>query len=152
MRRLPDVADEARVGRLSPEHLRAVSDCAHRHPDLAVEHEDGFVAQAAMLGAEGLRVAVRHWLAAADGLSGGEPAAKAGDVSHLHASRSFGGWLRIDGHFAPDDADVVEAALGAGVDLYAKPFVLEVDVAIDGVRQTVRSPEFVREHEHMIAT
>ena len=32
----------------------------------------------------------------------------------LHASRTFDGWLRLDGLFAPDDADLVDAALGAG--------------------------------------
>ena len=37
-------------------------------------------------------------------------------VSHLHASRTLDGWLRLDGLFAPDDADIVDAALGAGVD------------------------------------
>ena len=37
-------------------------------------------------------------------------------VSRLHMSRTFEGWLRVDGLLAPDDADVVEAALGAGVD------------------------------------
>lgn len=51
----------------------------------------------------------------------------------------------------PDWVKVTET-LGAGVNLYAQPFVLEVDVSIDGTRQTVRSPEFVREQVHMMAT
>ena len=37
-------------------------------------------------------------------------------VSRLHASRTLDGWLRLDGLFAPDDAAIVDAALGAGVD------------------------------------
>ena len=115
LEQLPAVAADARAGRLSPEHVRAVSECAHRHPDLATEHEANFVAQAATLNAEGFRVAARHWLAAAADVSDSD-AAPAPQVSCLYASRSFDGWLRVDGHFAPDDADLLEAALGAGVD------------------------------------
>ena len=63
---LPKVAAPARNGRFSAEHLRAVGDCADRHPELAVEHEELWVEQAEALGAEGFRVATRHWLAAAD--------------------------------------------------------------------------------------
>ena len=37
-------------------------------------------------------------------------------MSHLHVSRTFENWLRVDGLFAPEDADLVEAVLGAGVD------------------------------------
>ena len=61
------VAARARSARLSVEHLRAVAECAHRHPELAAEDEDLFVEQAEALGAEGFKVAARHWLAAAAG-------------------------------------------------------------------------------------
>ncbi len=60
--------------------------------------------------------------------------------------------LKIGYRLGEPDWAQVETALGSGVNLYAQPFVLEVDVAIDGTRQTVRSPEFVREQVHMIAT
>src|SRR5262245_6851610 len=51
MKRLPAVAGEARSGHLSSEHLRAVSECARRHPTLAEDHEHVLVSQAATLGA-----------------------------------------------------------------------------------------------------
>lgn len=60
--------------------------------------------------------------------------------------------LKIGYRLAEPDWAKVGETLGSGVNLYAQPFVLEVDVAIDGTRQTVRSPEFVREQVHMIAT
>lgn len=60
--------------------------------------------------------------------------------------------LKIGYRLGEPDWAQVEKALGWGVNLYALPFVLEVDVSIDGTRQTVRSPEFVREQVHMIAT
>jgi hypothetical protein len=73
--------------------------------------------QASKLGAEGFRIAARHWLAAAEDATGGsevtEPAVAA---SRLHASRGLDGWLRVDGLFAPHDADLLEVALDAGVD------------------------------------
>jgi hypothetical protein len=56
---LPKVAQEARDGRLSTEHLRAVGDCAHGHLELAVEHEALWVEQAEALSAERFRVARR---------------------------------------------------------------------------------------------
>ena len=70
--------------------------------------------------AETFRVATRHWLeAAADAatpdLHDPEPG-PTDQVSRLHTSRTFEGWLRVDGYFAPQDADLVEAALDAGVD------------------------------------
>lgn len=39
-----------------------------------------------------------------------------------------------------------------GVDPFARPYVLEIDVSVDGVTRTVRSPEFVREPVHVIVT
>jgi HNH endonuclease len=107
---------EARDGRLSPEHLRAAADCARRHPDLTTEHEPLLVEQASTLGAEAFRLAARHWLAAAEDVSGAEPEWSKDEVSRLHASRAFDGWLRLDGLFAPHDACLLEAALDGGVD------------------------------------
>ena len=115
MKLLPTVAAEAYAGRLSSEHLRAMSDCARRHPQLAADHELVLLEQARTLKAEGFRLATRHWLAAAERPVELEPPRR-GQVSRLHASRTFEGWLRIDGLLAPHDADLVEAALDAGVD------------------------------------
>ena len=107
--RLPAVGAEARTGRLSTEHLRAIGDCVRRHPDLAADHEAFWLEQAEVLDAEGFRLAARHWLAAAadaDSPDRSEPGTGESDqVSHLHVSRTFEGWLRVDGLFAPGDAD-----------------------------------------------
>src|SRR6478609_7598871 len=50
---LPSLTQHARNGRLSPEHLRIVGDCARRHPELASEHEELWLRQAEALEAEG---------------------------------------------------------------------------------------------------
>ena len=114
---LPAVATAARHGRLSTEHLRAIGDCAHRHPDLAAEHDALWLEEAEALPAEGFRLVARHWLAAAADTAGDQQGNQPGDeVSTLHTSRTFEGWLRVDGLFVPSDADLVEAALGAGID------------------------------------
>ncbi len=60
--------------------------------------------------------------------------------------------LKVGYRLAEPDWEKVREALISGVNLYAQPFVLEVDVSIDGARQTLRSPEFLRERVHMIAT
>ena len=108
-------------GRVSTEHLRALGDCVRRHPDLAVEHEDAL----ARAGRGDERRDVPSWRPATGSrrrptpptpdLGEPEPAPNE-QVSRLHASRTFEGWLRVDGYFAPHDADLVEAALDAGVD------------------------------------
>lgn len=46
----------------------------------------------------------------------------------------------------------VHIKLGAASNLYTTPFLLEVDITVDGEVQTVRSPEFLRQEVHMIVT
>jgi Domain of unknown function (DUF222)/HNH endonuclease len=117
---LPAVAVPARNGRLSTEHLRAIGDCAHRHPSLAAEHDEAWCEQAEALNAESFRVATHHWLDAAADAAEPDPATAApaseDEESRLHIARTFDGWLRVDGCLAAHDADLVEAVLDAGVD------------------------------------
>ena len=42
--------------------------------------------------------------------------------------------------------------VGPDFNTYGGPFVLELDVSIDGHRQTIRSPEFTREPPHIMVT
>jgi len=53
---------------------------------------------------------------------------------------------------AEPDWGRVQSDLGATVDLYARPFLIEVEVAVDGRTQTIRSPEVLREQIHMVVT
>jgi hypothetical protein len=87
-----------------------------RHPDLAADHKALWAEQAATLDAEGFRLMARHWLASADDASNTEPAGPKDEVSRLHMSRTLDGWLRLDGLFTPQDADLLDAALDGGVD------------------------------------
>jgi hypothetical protein len=50
----------------------------------------------------------------------------------------------------PDDWTAIEAAIGESS--FGHMFTLEIDVAIDGVVQTVSSPEFPREQPHVVVT
>ena len=128
---LPAVADRARSGRLSTDHLRSIGDCVRRHPRLATDHEQIWVEQAEALGAERFRLATRHWLAAAEDQVELEPTERA-QVSTLHTSRTFEGWLRIDGLLAPHDADLVEAAIDVGVDRALRD-ARDGDPSVEGV-------------------
>ena len=120
MHQLPAIGASARSGRLSTEHLRSVSDCVQRHCELAAADEQVWLEQAEQLHAEGFRLATRHWLDRAADLESPDPADDSGpatsEVSRLHLSRTFEGWLRLDGLFAPEDAPLVETVLDAGVD------------------------------------
>ena len=42
--------------------------------------------------------------------------------------------------------------LGGSANEYTTPFILEVDIVVDGAVQTVRSPEFMRQEVHLIVT
>ncbi len=53
---------------------------------------------------------------------------------------------------AEPDWGVVQQQLGGTVDTFSRPFLIEVEVAVDGHTQTLRSSEFVREQIHMVAT
>ena len=46
----------------------------------------------------------------------------------------------------------VQKQLGETTDLLAHPFLLELEISVDGERQTVRSAEFLRQDIHMVAT
>jgi hypothetical protein len=130
LRLLPALAERARAGRLSPEHLRTVGDCTRRHAGLVIDHEMALVEQSETLDADRFAVMVRQWLArtaatdaanaAAHPLAGasmgGERAEARETQSRLHASRTLEGCLRLHGWFTPADADLLDAALGAGLD------------------------------------
>jgi hypothetical protein len=77
------------------------------------------------------------------------------------ADSSYLGWNErvVDGNelqiaYKLGDLDLSRAAQLAGPDFdpYFGPFILELDVSIDGRRQTIRSPEFRRENMDMIQT
>jgi len=46
----------------------------------------------------------------------------------------------------------VQNQLGGTADLHSRPYILEIEVAVDGRTQTLRSAETMREQIHMIAT
>ena len=46
----------------------------------------------------------------------------------------------------------VTQKLGGSANEYTTPFILEVDIVVDGAVQTVRSPEFMRQEVHLIVT
>jgi hypothetical protein len=127
LRLLPALAERARAGWLSVEHLHVLGDCVRRHPELVTQHERFLAEQAESLDAGRFRVTARARLEQADEDRGMKPPARASDddgtgreavepSSRLHASRTVEGCLRLDGWFVPADADVLDAALGAGDD------------------------------------
>lgn len=80
-------------------------------------------------------------------------------------------WSEADGTYAPWDARVdvkteqkisyklgeldlsrASELIGPDFNTFAGPFVLELEVSVDGHRQTVRSPEFTREPPHVMVT
>jgi hypothetical protein len=128
LRLLPALAERARAGWLSAEHLQVLGNVARRHPRLVTQDEQLLAQQVESLDADRFRATARTWReqsvegrgteppAQATEDNGGTAAAAPEPVSRVHTSRTVEGCLRLDGWFAPADADVLDAALGAGVD------------------------------------
>lgn len=62
-----------------------------------------------------------------------------------------GATLKVAYSLNDPDWSAAQQTLGHA-NFYTTPFVLEVDVAVDGTVQTVRSPEFMRQEVHLIVT
>lgn len=76
----------------------------------------------------------------------------AGTYQPWNESIVHGTTVKVGYRLGEPDWSAVNTILGGETDPYARPYVLEIDISIDGVSQTVRSPEFVREPVHVIAT
>jgi hypothetical protein len=108
------VAEPARAGRLSADHLGALASCERRHPELAARDEAVLVGQAVELDAEAFRAVGRHWCDLAADLD--EPSTSPEPTSEVHLSQTFDGWWELQGRLSPDDGAILHAALEAGVD------------------------------------
>ncbi len=53
---------------------------------------------------------------------------------------------------ADPDWSQVQASLGPDINLFARRFMLELEFKVDGVTQTVRSPEFMRQEPFLVVT
>lgn len=60
--------------------------------------------------------------------------------------------LRISYKLGDPDMSRAAELVGPEFNTYVGPFLLELDVSIDGHRQTIRSPEFTREPVHVMVT
>ncbi len=76
----------------------------------------------------------------------------AGTYQPWNESIVHGTTVKVGYRLGEPDWSAVNTILGAETDPYARPYVLEIDISIDGISQTVRSPEFVREPVHVIVT
>jgi len=63
-----------------------------------------------------------------------------------------GGEIKVSYRLGEPDWSKVQETLGAGNDPYSQRWILEVDLKMDGQITTIRSPEFTREHPHVIVT
>lgn len=63
-----------------------------------------------------------------------------------------GATVKIGYRLGEPDWAAIPTIPGTDTDPYTRPYVLEIDISVDGVSQTVRSPEFVREPVHVIVT
>ena len=63
-----------------------------------------------------------------------------------------GSELKISYKLGDPDLSQAEALAGNDFNTFSGPFMLELDVSVDGERQTIRSAEFTREPPHVMVT
>jgi hypothetical protein len=63
-----------------------------------------------------------------------------------------GGTRKVAYRLGDPDWSAVQRAIGESEDIYARSFVIEVEVEVGGKTTTVRSPQFTRERVHVIVT
>ena len=118
LRLLTSAASPARAGRLSPQHLSELANCARRHPELAARDEALLVGQALELDGDSFAVVVRQWTEFAAALDGADPVGLAPPepVDELHLSTTLDGRYQLNGSFSKESGELVHAALEARVD------------------------------------
>lgn len=60
--------------------------------------------------------------------------------------------IKVSYRLGEPDWSAVQAQLGADTDVYSTRYTIEVDLKMGGTTTTVRSPEFAREHPHVVVT
>lgn len=84
-----------------------------------------------------------------------------GPMAWTDASGSYGPWdertvagaeVKVSYKLSDPDFTGSEKLVGDSFNTYSGPFMLELDVSIDGERRTIRSPEFIREPPEVMVT
>ena len=63
-----------------------------------------------------------------------------------------GATVKVAYRLSDPDWEQIHKLVGETENLYARPLLLEVDIAIDDRTQTARSPEFTRQEVHLVVT
>ncbi len=150
LRLLPAVAERARSGELSSDHVGSLSACVDRHPDRSVADEGLLLGRALETSASEFRATTRRWIADAD-VEARDIVPVPEPVSDLSLVDAGDGGHRPEGWFTAEDSALLGAGLDAGVDrllraardgdpsVVGKPVsVLRAQVLLDLVAQSMR--------------
>jgi hypothetical protein len=109
----PDTAEAFESGSLSHSRARMLSRAAQSHPKLYERDEPILLDLAGDLGLNDLRRSIRYWANCADDTQAEQAADRRRELSHLHASVTFSGMVRLDGLLDPETGEAVLTALDA---------------------------------------
>lgn len=111
----PRTARQARDGELSSSRVRSLARAAAQHPSQYRDHEDMLLEFAHSMRLRDFRRAVSHWSNCADATRAEESAQQKRDRAYLHASRTYGGMVRVDGLLDPESGEELLTALDAAM-------------------------------------
>jgi Domain of unknown function (DUF222)/HNH endonuclease len=109
----PRTAEALESGSLSHSRARMLSRVAQSHPKLYERDEPMLLDFAGNLELKDLRRSIRYWANCADDSQAERAADRRRDLSHLHASVTYSGMVRLDGLLDPETGEAVLTALDA---------------------------------------
>ncbi len=109
----PVTAVKVVSGELSHARARILSRAAEAHPEMYQRDEHILVDQAESLRLRDLSLVVGRWQNYADDAAAEKAAGQKREVSHLHASVTSGGMVRVDGFLDPELGESLLTALDA---------------------------------------
>ena len=102
-----------RAGKVSTRRAHQIARAVHDRRDAYLEHPELLLGPAESLPGDQFHVLVRRWREIVDDQLARDDADKQHEASHLHASVTLGGMVRLDGLLDPEGGATVLAALEA---------------------------------------
>ena len=157
LRDLPRTASAYLKGAITTAHVRVLSRAASVHPDTYLRDEEVLLEAASSLSVADCSRALTYWRGALDDWA--EPEELYGR-RRLHASRTYGGMVRVDGDLDPEGGEVLLCALEAlsetlDRDDHRGPAQRRADALVELCRQVLdggRLPARRGERPHLVVT
>ncbi len=116
LRHMPQVADQAAAGRITPDGLQLLTQARRRHPEAFTAHQRVFAEIAQYLSTKELRVAIEHWEQQIDFPSAVERVRHQRERRRVSMSQTWEGMWHLDAVLDPETGATIDTAIRSIVD------------------------------------